>query len=110
MTSSSQPSSPFYELIQTGLDADAATRTTALNIGSASNCIFQVRGASGTHGTHILTLECSVDNINWNPISGATVTGEGVKGEITVASEWISALVTTLEGGASTVDVIIQAK
>lgn len=98
------------ELGQTGLDANATTLSNSLDIGNASLIIFQVLGATGAHTTHILTLQCSVDESNWNDISGATVTGAGVKGEITVASQFVRLKVTTNEGGASTVDIIIQAK
>ena len=102
--------SNFHELKQTGLDANATTTTNSLDISGATLVIFQVLGISGSHATHVLTLQHSVDDSNWNDVSGATVTGEGVKSDVTVVAHFVRLKVTTLEGGVSTVDIIIQAK
>lgn len=102
--------SSVAELAQTGLNANATTLSNSLDIGNAALVIFQVLANSGSHSTHVLTLQCSVDDTNWNDVSGATLTGVGVNGEITVASQYVRLKVTTNEGGASTVDIIIQAK
>jgi len=98
------------KLVQAGLDANAATNSLTLDIGIASLVGFQIRGATGAHTTHVVTLQSSVDNINWEDATGATVTGEGFKGEVTISSQFVRASVTTPEGGASTIDLIIQAK
>ena len=102
--------SNLKELSQTGLDANASSVTTGLDIGGAKTAIFQVLAASGTHATHVITLQESVDNSNWDDVSGATVAGAGVKTGISVGAHFVRLKVTTLEGGASTVDVTIQAK
>ena len=103
--------STFEELAETEIDANSTSTVTAsLDISESRLCIFQVLGNTGAHTSHVLTLQCSLDDSVWNVIAGATVTGAGVKGEIEVASQFIRLKVTTAEGGASTVDIIIQAK
>lgn len=99
----------FSELIETGINANAATTTTTLHIDDNTYVAFEVRAASGTHATHIITLQQSFDDSNWTN-TGSTVTGTGLVDNIQITSHFVRLKVTTTEGGASTVDVTIQAK
>ncbi len=98
------------ELTAAGVDANAASVTASLDIGGAKLVMFQALAATGTHATHIITLQCSPDDSNFYDVSGATLTGVGAKDGIEVGAQFVRLKVTTVEGGVSTVDVIIQAK
>ena len=98
------------ELAVTGVDANASTTTASLEIDGKKDLVFQVLANTGTHGTHVITLQCSLDDSNWTDISGATLTGVGVKGGVTANSQFVRLKVTTVESATSTVDIIVQAK
>lgn len=98
------------ELAATGVNANASSVTSSFATHGHRNIIFHVVANTGAHTTHVLTLQCSLDDSEWFDIAGATITGVGVKGGITINSEYVRLKVTTLEGGTSTVDIIIQAK
>ena len=98
------------EMTQAGIDANASSNSNSLDVGSQRLCIFQIKGATGSHATHVFTAQCSVDDTTWNDIPGKTVTGEGVIAEVEVASQFVRVRVSTVEGGVSTIDLIIQAK
>ncbi len=68
-----------------------------------------MRANTGGNTTHIVTLQCSLDDTNWNN-TAATVTGVGLQDNTQVSARYVRLKVTTAEGSASTVDVIIQAK
>ncbi len=89
------------------LDANAASSTTGLFIGGSTLVGFMISDDTGTHSTHVITLQVSQDGTTWSSTS-TTVTGEGAA-SAAVAFDWIRLLVTTLEGGASTVDIEIIA-
>ena len=72
---------------------------------------MQVIANTGTHATHIIDLQCSSNNSNWHNINSGDVTGVGITDPpVTVGTRYVRARVSTAEGGASTVDILIQAK
>jgi len=102
----------FLELTQSGLDANnSATVSNALDLEEKTFVGFQINDGSGAHTTHKFKAQCSFDNITFHDISGAvTAAGLGVLDGISTASRYFRIAVDTVEGGASTVDIIIQAK
>lgn len=99
----------FSELKQTGIDVNAATTTTSLHVDDNKKVAFHVVAATGTHATHVITLQCSLDDINWFD-TPTTITGLGVKNNIDIITHFVRLKVTTNEGSAATVDIIIQGK
>ena len=100
----------ILDLPAAGIDTNASTTTDSLDIGGARLITFQVVAITGTHQTHVITLQCSLDDSNWVNVSDATIAGVGIKSEIQISAKYIRLKVTTVEGEASTVDIIIQAK
>lgn len=98
------------EFTQTGIDANAASTSNSFDISGALNFILQVIGNTGTHGVHIVQLQCSIDDAIWNDIPSATIAGEGVVGEVQIAAKFARIRVSTPEGAASTIDIKMQAK
>lgn len=98
------------ELIQTGLDANASVNSNSIDVGPSRLASFQVLANTGVHTTHVYQLQCSLDGINFSDISGATLNQLGIKGGIGVSTKFIRLKPSVLEGAASTVDIIIQAK
>lgn len=100
----------FSELVETGLDANStSTVTDSLDIKENKKVALSVNGDTGTHNTHIVSLQCSVDDTVWTTMSDS-ITGESVKNNVEVITRYVRAKVTTAEGGVSTVDICIQAK
>jgi len=100
----------FSELIKTGLDSDNTSSVTeTFDISENDFLSWQVLAKSGSHSSHILTLQCSFDDVNWQNTS-STITGVGFKNNVQMTTKYMRVKVTTAEGSASTVDVIIQAK
>ena len=91
------------------LDANASSATESIDLELAKEVFFTVEDASGAHTTHVLTLQMSADNTNWHNHGSAAVTGLGFSSG-TVGARWCRVAVTTLEGGASTVNVRINAR
>ena len=92
------------------LDADDNTKATgALDLDLARHVFVSIEDDSGAHTTHVLKIEMSADGTTWHQHGSATTTGLGFM-EGTVDSRFVRVKVTTEEGGASLVDVIIQAK
>lgn len=99
----------FASSATAGADANStSTVTTALTCSKASRVGVQVVGATGTHGTHVVTLQGSVDGANFASL-GVTVTGEGIA-EVAAAVSSVRAKVTTAEGATSTVDITVYCK
>lgn len=99
----------FSELKETGVDANATSTTASLHVEDNKKVAFHVVAATGTHATHIITLQCSLDNSNWFD-TASTITGLGVVNNVDIITHFVRLKVTTNEGGASTVDIIIQGK
>lgn len=100
----------FVEHAQTGLDSNnTATVSTSLDITGADFVVWNVQAATGTHGTHVITLQCSVDDSSWESTL-STLTGVGTKDNVQITARYVRLKVTTAESATSTVDIIIQAK
>lgn len=100
----------FNEHIETGLDADSTSTVSAsLNVAENSYVAWTVVANTGTHGTHVITLQCSLDDTNWAS-TASTLTGLGTVDNIQITAKYVRLKVTTRESAASTVDIIIQAK
>lgn len=100
----------FTDQTTTGIDAnDTDSVTVGLDIKSNDFVSFQIIANTGGNTTHILTLQCSLNNSTWQNTS-STITGVGLLDNIQVSARFIRVKVTTAEGGASTVDVLINAK
>jgi len=69
-----------------------------------------VKGETGTHSTHVITLEIFTEPNSWIPTSH-TITGVGSlpTGSLNLLGRRIKAKVTTVEGSASTATVYIMA-
>jgi len=100
----------FTEETNTGVDANANTTTTGLEIKENAFFSMQIIANTGTHTTHIIQLQCSTNDSNWHDVSGGGVTGTGIVDNLQVSTKFIRARVSTVEGAASTVDIIINAK
>lgn len=77
--------------------------------GGASSVTLQVVAVSGTHGTHVIKLQGSVDGTTFVDTS-TTLTGAGSAILTSPAYPYHRAKVTTAEGATSTVDVYVFAK
>lgn len=99
----------FSESITTGIDANTNALSAELDIRDNLNVSFGVVGTAGTHNTHITTLQCSLDNTNWED-TAHTLTGTGIKDGIQIVARYVRVEVSTAEGGTSTITIIIQAK
>lgn len=100
----------FSELIQTNIDANALSVSSWLDIRENTLVSFQVRGNTGSHGSHIVTLQQSFDKTGDALSTSSTVTGLGIKDNIQISTGFVRLKVTTVEGAASTIDILIQAK
>ena len=89
----------LVELSETGIDANAATTTASLDLGHAKTVCFHVVANTGTHATHVISLQVSLDNVNWTT-TGQTVSGAGLKdnleGELATVNMNIRETETTL--------------
>ena len=100
----------YVTKVITGVDANVLNAVTAsLDLFSLKNVSFGVSDESGTHATHVITLQYSADDTNWFD-SSHTITGEGMVDDITTNFQYVRAEVTTAEGAASVVTVGISAK
>jgi len=86
-----------------------ATVTTGLDISAQQFVAMAVLATTGTHTTHEVELQCSVDNTSWFA-TGMKITGTGLKDGISVAARYVRLKVTIAEGTTSTVTLVIQAK
>ena len=92
----------------TAVDANASSVTAAFNKEGFNNITMFILPVSGTHATHVITLQDSNDGINWID-TVYTVTGDNnLKGKLST-KKYIRAKVTTLEGSTCTVTVVIIA-
>jgi len=99
----------FSVLFETGKDADATTVSASLEIKENYNLCFDVLANTGTHSTHVVTLQISSDDSTWTD-TAHIITGVGIKDNVQTAARYVRLKVTTNEGAASTVDWHIQAK
>lgn len=100
----------FSGIAATGLDAnDTATVSDALDISENNFVAYSVQTASGTHASHIVTLQCSLDGTTWHD-STSTLTRTGFVDNVRTTTRFVRLKISTAEGEASTIDIIIQAK
>jgi len=95
------------------LDANDTNAVTAgLDIKNNSLIGWSVLEKTGSHGNHVLTLQRSTDNVNWDDTSSTVTAGTAytVKQASDVVVRYVRVKVTTAEGSASTVDIVINAK
>lgn len=96
--------------VDTGIDTNVLnTTTTSLRMDDAQNAGIYVTANTGAHANHVVTLQVSPDNSNWQDTTH-TVTGVGNVHDISCIAAWVRAKVTTIEGGASTSDITILIK
>ena len=96
---------------QTGFDINVINATSnVLDVSDFSLVTVQLVVASGTFATAVVQAQCSADGTNFVDISGKTITGAGVIGEISVGTEHFRLKVTTAEGGTGTVNITVNAK
>jgi hypothetical protein len=95
-----------YTQADTAIDANATSTTTSLSIIGNYKLGVIVVGATGTHATHVVTLQTSLDDSVWVD-TATTVTGEGRSTLDDVVGLFARAKVTTNEGAVSTVDITI---
>ena len=94
------------EYTDSALDANASSATTPLKTNGARYVSLFVLDDTGAHTTHVMTIQISGDGVNWEDTAD-TITGVGSKTNILCIAAFVRAKVTTLEGGASTVDVTV---
>ena len=99
----------FSEEISDDVDANANSVTVPLNISENARVSLLVKHRSGSHNVHQTALEGSLDKIIWNQVSDA-LTGLGTINDKVMTTKWARAKIKTPQGGASKVDIIIQAK
>ena len=99
----------FSELTQTGLDANTTTLSNSLDVSDNKSIAYSISSNTGTHSTHIITLQCSLDDSEWFD-TNSSITGLGVENNIFIITQFVRLKVTTNEGDTSTVDIIIQGK
>jgi len=106
---STPDSLPLYiEESYTAIDANAATTTATVDLGRYRYVSVDVEAASGTSATHIITVQTSLDGTKWWDTSNTIA--QAAQADFTHDGRYIRLKVTTLEGGASTVDARLQAK
>lgn len=94
-----------YSLNETGVDANSTSSVTgAMVIGDTGHVGLFVTDTSGTHGTHVVTLQISPDGVKWFDTTH-TLTGVGnLHDQVCTASE-VRAKVTTAEGASSVIEI-----
>jgi len=96
---------PSYDLFtQAGINANANTVGDEYEMGGYTIVAFEVLANTGTHGTHIVTMQCSLDGTTWMD-TAETVTGLGMKEIAFTGAYKIRFKVTTVEGAASAIDI-----
>ena len=92
----------------TAVDTNTAATTTALPLLGATKVGMFLEAASGTHATCVITLQLSQDGTVWNN-TPTTLQGVGMVQFVEVVGHSVRVLVTTLEGGLSTSNIILIA-
>jgi len=102
----------YQNQVTIALDAnDTNSITTSLDIKNNTEIAWSVKEKTGSHSSHILTFQRSTDNVNWDNTSSKITAGTAYQVKTaTVQVRYIRIKVTTAEGDASTVDVVINAK
>lgn len=103
----------FSELKKTAVNANNTDSVTEkLYVGENLYVSWCVMPMTGDHGTHVFTLQESLDGTNWIN-SSSTLNGDGglrVENNILNITKYVRVKCTTAEETASTVDIVINAK
>lgn len=91
----------------TGVSANVASLSTSVDCNDCRNATFWIEGISGTHTTHVYTVQYSPDETYWVD-SATTITGVGVVTFDCTNFRYIRVKCTTSEGAASTVDITAE--
>lgn len=96
------------------LDANSTSSVTDaldISINKHGEISFFVFANTGTHLLHVISLQYSPDGTNWETSGSNTITGTGHK-IVTdlLGCKFVRLKVTTAEGVASTVDVVLQCR
>ena len=101
--------SDYSEKDIAGFDANVVNATSAsLYINGNKTVGVYVHAVTGTHGTHIITIQISANNTDWFN-STSTVTGTGFV-EFDTIAQYVRIKATTAEGAASTCNIKIASK
>jgi len=106
-------SNKYMEQITLAFNANSTSSVTvALDIKENLNIAWSVLEQTGSHSNHVLTLQRSTDNVNWDNTASTITAGTTYTVKIGTASpvRYIRIKCTTAEGSASTVDLVINAK
>jgi len=87
-------------------DMNSLGNATALKAKGATIASLIVKHVSGTHATHIITIQVSRDGTDWVN-TNHTITGVGVLDAVLCLGNEYRARLTTVEGSASTCDVTL---
>ena len=106
-------SGKYMEQTTLSFDANSTNSVTvALDIKENMDIAWSVLEQTGSHTTHVLTLQRSTDNVNWGDTNSTITAGTAYTVNVGSSSpvRYIRIKCTTAEGGASTVDIVINAK
>jgi hypothetical protein len=92
-----------------GLDANAFSNGASFYTGRSRYLAWEVQAVSGTHTTHDIFIQGSLDDTNFDNITSANITGLGRKVE-TINFPYLRPHVQTQEGAASLVNVLFHTK
>jgi len=98
----------YTKQVDAGLDSNANSTTTPLELENAKFAGVFIKGSTGTHATHIATIQI-YDGVNWWDTSHTIIGEVQLHDELCIA-EQIRVKITTVEGGASTIDVTVIIK
>ncbi len=88
----------------TSVDCNTNANGTALKSDGARYASLLIKEVSGTHATHVITIQVSENGTDWQSTSH-TITGDGILEGVLVIGKFIRSRVTTVEGGASVSDI-----
>ncbi len=91
-----------------GVNANASSITTSLDMNDARYIGLFVKGVSGLHHTHVTTIQV-YDGSNWWDLNHSII-GEGQLHEELCIGEKVRAKITTVEGTPSVVDITLIIK
>jgi hypothetical protein len=103
-------SGSIIELLAAAVDANVLNTVTAsIALDDARNVALYTVAASGTHATHVTTLQISPNGTDWFD-TAHTVPGLGFFHDTVCVGTEVRAKITTAEGAVSTIDIYIVGK
>ncbi len=110
MTGARESPSRFSELSESSFNTNnTATVSASLDIKDNKWVAWGAKQVSGGHSTHIITLQQSLDDSTWISTT-STLTGTGIVDNVQITTRYVRLKVTTAEGSASSVSIIIHGK